>query len=105
MGKHFQPNLLQVSMKFTVYLLAILSSLAVVFAYPYPQGLPQGLQPLAPSGDLEVSADQYAPSYSPKHADGRVKIQVYRGPSKGKGYDVFAPWGYYNTQPEDLVYG
>ena len=31
---------------------------------------------------------------------GRVKIQVYRGPSKGD-YD-FAPWGYYNTQPADL---
>ena len=31
---------------------------------------------------------------------GRVKIQVYRGPSKGD-YD-FAPWGYYNTQPSDL---
>jgi len=30
---------------------------------------------------------------------GRVKIQVYRGPSKGD-YD-FAPWGYYNTQPAD----
>ena len=33
---------------------------------------------------------------------GRVKIQVYRGPSKGTGYDAFAPWGYYNTQPADL---
>ena len=33
---------------------------------------------------------------------GRVKIQVYRGPSKGTGYDAFAPWGYYNTQPVDL---
>merc|ERR1711902_429823 len=31
----------------------------------------------------------------------RVKIQVYRGPSKGD-YD-FAPWGYYNTQPADLA--
>merc|ERR1712117_428920 len=34
---------------------------------------------------------------------GRVKIQVYRGPSKGEGYDVFAPWGYYNTQPANLA--
>ena len=32
---------------------------------------------------------------------GRVKIQVYRGPSKNKGYHSFAPWGYYFTQPED----
>jgi hypothetical protein len=30
-----------------------------------------------------------------------VKIQTYRGPSKGD-YD-FAPWGYYNTQPDDLA--
>merc|ERR1712064_32327 len=30
---------------------------------------------------------------------GRVKIQVYRGPTK----DYFAPWGYYNTQPADLA--
>lgn len=36
---------------------------------------------------------------------GRVKIQVYRGPSKGKGYHVFAPWGYYFTQPEDYKKG
>merc|ERR1712122_355987 len=34
---------------------------------------------------------------------GRVKIQTYRGPSKGEGYNVFAPWGYYNTQPEDAL--
>ena len=32
---------------------------------------------------------------------GRVKIQTYRGPSKGD-YD-FAPWGYYNTQPDDAI--
>merc|ERR1711962_1956258 len=35
------------------------------------------------------------------NAVGRVKIQTYRGPSKGD-YD-FAPWGYYNTQPADLA--
>lgn len=28
--------------------------------------------------------------------------QIYRGPSVGKGYDVFAPWGYYDTQPADF---
>merc|ERR1719420_2095876 len=38
-------------------------------------------------------------------AVGRVKIQTYRGPSKGEGYNVFAPWGYYNTQPADTPYG
>ena len=34
---------------------------------------------------------------------GRVKIQTYRGPGKGEGYEVFAPWGYYNTQPLDAA--
>ena len=49
----------------------------------------------------------YPTSYSKGggYANGRVKIQVYRGPNKeyGKGYDdgSFAPWGFYVTQPED----
>merc|ERR1711872_86757 len=51
--------------------------------------------------DLITAADT---SYSKGHKNGRVKIQVYRGPSKGEGYDVFAPWGYYNTQPADKSY-
>merc|ERR1712223_1078841 len=38
-------------------------------------------------------------------AVGRVKIQAYRGPSEGKGYDAFAPWGFYVTQPKDNFYG
>nr|CAH0108981.1 unnamed protein product [Daphnia galeata] len=49
-----------------------------------------------------------AGDYKPGYANGRVKIQVYRGPNKeyGKGYDkgydgAFAPWGFYVTQPED----
>merc|ERR1712223_835526 len=52
----------------------------------------------APSGpsDQEASADT---AYGAAPV-GRVKIQTYRGPSKGD-YD-FAPWGYYNTQPADL---
>merc|ERR1712168_1396417 len=49
--------------------------------------------------DLESAADN---TYGAPPV-GRVKIQVYRGPSKGEGYDVFAPWGYYNTQPADLA--
>jgi hypothetical protein len=32
---------------------------------------------------------------------GRVKIQVYRGPSKGSGYDAVAAHGFYVTQPVD----
>ena len=33
---------------------------------------------------------------------GRVKMQIYRGPSKDLGhYKKFAPWGYYVTQPKD----
>merc|ERR1712172_462810 len=47
--------------------------------------------------DLETAADA---AYGAAPV-GRVKIQVYRGPSKGD-YD-FAPWGYYNTQPADLA--
>lgn len=50
----------------------------------------------------------YAPSYKPSYANGRVKIQAYRGPNKaygkGDGYgyeDSFAPWGFYVNQPED----
>ena len=53
----------------------------------------------------------YKPEYKPGYANGRVKIQVYRGPNKeygakgydSKGYDdgAFAPWGFYVTQPED----
>merc|ERR1712064_90479 len=49
--------------------------------------------------DLESAADN---AYGAPPV-GRVKIQAYRGPSKGEGYDVFAPWGYYNTQPADLA--
>merc|ERR1711976_1069634 len=48
-------------------------------------------------GGLETAADA---AYGAAPV-GRVKIQVYRGPSKGD-YD-FAPWGYYNTQPADLA--
>eukprot|EP00092_Neocalanus_flemingeri_P058441 GFUD01069636.1.p1 GENE.GFUD01069636.1~~GFUD01069636.1.p1 ORF type:complete len:123 (+),score=15.60 GFUD01069636.1:57-371(+) len=47
--------------------------------------------------DLATAADT---GYAAPGPVGRVKIQVYRGPSKGD-YD-FAPWGYYNTQPADL---
>merc|ERR1711936_35053 len=47
--------------------------------------------------DLLTAADT---GYAAPGPVGRVKIQVYRGPSKGD-YD-FAPWGYYNTQPADL---
>merc|ERR1712168_583879 len=52
--------------------------------------------------DQHVAAD--SSYHAPKGKNGRVKIQVYRGPSKGDGYDVFAPWGYYNTQPADKSY-
>ena len=33
-----------------------------------------------------------------------VLVQAYRGPSEGKGYDVFAPWGFYVTQPKDAFF-
>ena len=28
-------------------------------------------------------------------------LKVYRGPSEKKGYDSFAPWGFYVTQPKE----
>merc|ERR1712037_788537 len=65
----------------------------------------QGLQgPLRPVRQSDFAADQEASADTAYGAApvGRVKIQVYRGPSKGTGYDAFAPWGYYNTQPVDL---
>merc|ERR1711872_346636 len=56
-----------------------------------------------PSPQAPYIADQEASADTAYGAApvGRVKIQTYRGPSKGD-YD-FAPWGYYNTQPADLA--
>merc|ERR1712045_944278 len=68
-----------------------------------PRQLPGGLQgPLRPVRQSDFAADQEASADTAYGAApvGRVKIQTYRGPSKGD-YD-FAPWGYYNTQPADL---
>merc|ERR1712165_516518 len=68
-----------------------------------PRQLPQGLQgPLRPIRQSDFAADQEASADTAYGAApvGRVKIQTYRGPSKGD-YD-FAPWGYYNPQPADL---
>merc|ERR1712018_132555 len=50
------------------------------------------------------SSYHHEPAYhDAPHDLGRVKIQVYRGPSENKGgYDSFAPWGFYVTQPKDL---
>merc|ERR1712066_864196 len=61
----------------------------------------------AETGEVLVRVTRQAAQYpeadtsyaAPAAPLGRVKIQVYRGPSKGD-YD-FAPWGYYNTQPAD----
>merc|ERR1711997_262523 len=60
------------------------------------QGLQDPLRQSDFAADQEASADT---AYGAAPV-GRVKIQTYRGPSKGD-YD-FAPWGYYNTQPADL---
>merc|ERR1712203_749913 len=67
-----------------------------------PRQLAQG--PLRPVRQSDFAADQDASADTAYGAApvGRVKIQTYRGPSKGTGYDAFAPWGYYNTQPVDL---
>merc|ERR1712109_218557 len=86
---------------------------AVASAMPYPMAYPVMYVPEAVyqdslyrvprqiqrADDLVTAADT---GYAAPGPVGRVKIQTYRGPSKGEGYDVFAPWGYYNTQPADL---
>merc|ERR1719510_836320 len=106
---HHQPPP-ATTMKIT---LALLGLAAAATAYPMffleeepllrvPRQLPQDrLNPLGQrrADDLQSAADT---AYGGPPV-GRVKIQVYRGPSKGEGYDVFAPWGYYNTQPADLA--
>merc|ERR1719412_2808062 len=95
--------------------LALLSLAAAATAYPMffleeeplyrvprqlpPRQLPQDIAGGRRSDDLQTAADA---AYGAAPV-GRVKIQVYRGPSKGD-YD-FAPWGYYNTQPADLGHG
>ncbi|XP_043188490.1 uncharacterized protein LOC122366457 [Amphibalanus amphitrite] len=85
-----------------------LTALALAEAYPRPQSYERAPPVYRPVYEPEP---EYRPSYEPVIEEragygkpslkGRVKIQTYRGPSKGYGYDVFAPWGYYVTQPED----
>lgn len=72
--------------------------MAAALAYP------QGYEGPSYAPASSYSQPDYKPSYSdykPGYANGRVKIQVYRGPDKeyGKGYDskgygdgAFAPW-------------
>ena len=89
-----------------------MSCLVLATAMPYPYAMPD---------------DPYAPPPVYDAPIGRVKIQVsdrpfehifdwpkvpdlipkaYRGPSKpAGGYDSFAPWGFYVTQPKDNFYG
>lgn len=82
--------------------LAILA-VVVVMAAAFPQGYDQ------PAYEASDYKPAYPASYKPTYANGRVKIQTYRGPNKeyggnkGYGYDdgAFAPWGFYVTQPED----
>ncbi|KAK3874450.1 hypothetical protein Pcinc_020614 [Petrolisthes cinctipes] len=50
----------------------------------------------SPVHDQATAASDHGEGYH-----GRVQIKVYRGPSKGYGYDKFAPWGYWVKQPED----
>merc|ERR1712038_1093209 len=87
-------------------LIVFLSSVvAAAVAYPYPM-------PVAIAYPDQVPAYISAPKFDEPiaRADhhgyeehlGRVKMQIYRGPTTGKGYDYFAPWGYYNTQPADF---
>merc|ERR1711893_585625 len=71
--------------------------LADDFAIPRSRFAEAARRRIQEEDDLETAADA---AYGAAPV-GRVKIQTYRGPSKGEGYEVFAPWGYYNTQPLD----
>merc|ERR550534_1793888 len=71
--------------------------LADDFAIPRSRFADAARRRIQEEEDLDTAADA---AYGAAPV-GRVKIQVYRGPSKGD-YD-FAPWGYYNTQPADLA--
>ncbi|KAL7642284.1 UNVERIFIED_CONTAM: hypothetical protein RMT77_006845 [Armadillidium vulgare] len=98
----------------SVLLLAAVSY-ALPRAYPVAIAIPPGdvyAAPVIQDGYGAPVLDAYGPpahdDYGPPVHDGygahgRVKIQAYRGPNKEKvGYEYFAPWGYYATQPEDL---
>lgn len=90
------------------YYLIQLAIFAVVIAVA--AAFPQSYD--SPTYEASDYKPSYPSSYKPGYANGRVKIQVYRGPNKeyGKGYETkgygyddgaFAPWGFYVTQPED----
>jgi len=81
-------------MKYLVHIIVVLSCIVASMAMPYPMPYPFPDEP---------GYGHPAPAYG--GAVGRVKIQAYRGPSEGKGYDTFAPWGFYVTQPKDNFYG
>nr|CAH0106419.1 unnamed protein product [Daphnia galeata] len=82
----------------------VLLAVIVAMAAAYPQSFETPYKPAA-------AASYAAPAYKGAggYSNGRVKIQTYRGPSKGYeggkgGYGGdygFAPWGFYATQPED----
>jgi len=74
-------------MKYLTFVVIGLAFVSMALAMPYPYAMPD-------------EPGYAAPAYG--GAIGRVKIQAYRGPSKpGDGYDTFAPWGFYVTQPKD----
>nr|SVE73388.1 EOG090X013U [Daphnia atkinsoni] len=86
----------------------VLLAVIVAMAAAYPQSYETPYK--APSAPAYSAPAYSPPSYSsaPSYkgagtANGRAKIQVYRGPTKegSKGYDSFAPWGFYANQPED----
>ncbi|KAK4010256.1 uncharacterized protein LOC116922196 [Daphnia magna] len=83
--------------------LFVLLAVVVAMVAAYPQGYDAPYE-AAPSSGYAAPAYKGGAGY----ANGRVKMQVYRGPSKGYegkgGYGGdygFAPWGFYVTQPED----
>jgi len=73
----------------------------VPVAIAYPQSVPSYVAPPKFEERADVGLDRSGHHGYDEHL-GRVKMQIYRGPTTGKGYEYFAPWGYYNTQPADF---
>merc|ERR1711971_41135 len=93
-GFHYSFGVLHTNtMKYLTFVAVGLAFVSMALAMPYPMPYPM---PYALPDDAYAPAPAY---HAP--ALGRVKIQAYRGPSKGDGYDAFAPWGFYVTQPKD----
>merc|ERR1711884_409346 len=105
MGVHSTPNIAD-TMNSLILILSSVVAVSMAYPYPmpvpvaiaYPQSVPSYVAPPKFEERADVGLDRSGHHGYDEHL-GRVKMQIYRGPTTGKGYEYFAPWGYYNTQP------